>query len=417
MIVQISIENYLSIKDRIVLSLDSSASKKLPQNTIRISDKEKLLKSAVIYGPNASGKSNIIKSIEFVKKMVKVSHQFNVNDKIPWNPYRLDEKSSKKPSKFEILFIQNKIKYKYGFSCNDKKITEEYLYYWPSGRESLIFRRSSGNRFRFTADKTQQNLIKRQIRDNTLYLSRATQLGYEKIKDAYSFFDREIIIKKRHYWECHHYLEDLSQKIYENQNIKNKLIEVLQKADFGGINDIKINRTRRRLGYREARLINMNKFAKQTNRNAHEYEIKFVHKKTGGRYVEFNVYEESTGTIKTLHLLGHFFEILKRGKTLVIDELESSLHPAITTFLVKLFNSKEHNRRNAQLIFTTHDTTLLNPELLRRDQIYICSKRPNKHTVLTSLLDFDIREDSDFKSAYLSGRVGGVPYIDETFVD
>ena len=407
MIIEISIENYLSIKEKIVLSLDSSASKKLQQNIIEFSDKNRLLKSAVIYGANASGKSNIIRSIFFLWKMVKNSHKFNIDTKIPRSYYKLDESYSKKPSKFEIIFIHNKIKYKYGFSCDNEKIIKEYLYYWPHGRESLIFDRTKNNEFKFTEDRSQQELIKKQMTDNVLYLSRSTQLGYEKTKNAYEFIANNIVINYSPSWG-----EKTIDLIYKNPKLKQKVIEILQKADFGGIEDLKIEKKKGRM----STITFDNKGVSRNEEETEIYEIKFEHKNKDGKIVYFNINEESAGTQKTLSMLGPFFEILETGRTAFIDELESSLHPAITQFLVKLFNSKK-NKNNAQLIFTTHDTTLLDNELFRRDQIYICSKEPNKQTKLTSFLDFNLREDSDFERAYLNGRVGGVPFIDETIFD
>src|SRR3989344_2614086 len=180
MIIEISIENFLSIKEKVKISLDSSGSKKLLHNLIKINGKEKLLKSVVLYGANASGKSNLIKSIFFMWSMVKDSHKFNVDSKIPRIPFKLDESSLDKPSKFEMIFIHKNVRYKYGFSCNNEKIVDEYLFYWPQGREALIFKRKNTNKYTFNIDKKQQKLLESQMNDNALYLSRATQLGYEK---------------------------------------------------------------------------------------------------------------------------------------------------------------------------------------------------------------------------------------------
>src|SRR3989344_4124311 len=173
MIIEISIENYLSVKDKVTLSLDSSPSKKLPQNLINLSRSDKLLKSVVIYGANASGKSNIVKSVFFLWNMVRSSHNFNVDTKIPRLPFKLDEIYLEKPSKFEIIFIHKNIKYKYGFSCTNEKIIDEYLFYWPHGREALIFSRKNTTKYEFRSDKRRQDIIKTQTNDNVLYLSRA----------------------------------------------------------------------------------------------------------------------------------------------------------------------------------------------------------------------------------------------------
>jgi len=413
MITEISIENFLSIKEKVTISLDSSASKKLPQNLINLSEKETLLKSAVIYGANASGKSNLIRALFFMWSMVKISHTFNIETKIPRTPFRLDPLFLEKPSKFEIVFIHESIKYKYGFSCDEDKVIEEYLFYWPKGREAQIFKRSNTKEFDFTSDKTQQELIKKQMTDNVLYLSRATQLGYEKTKKAYEFLVEYMVINYNPNWE-----EFTIRQIYENHELKNKIIEILQKADFGGIIDIEVIKNKRKESGFRFKLEKDTPTVEPLKAEDREfYDIRFKHKTKEGDFVNFMWAEESHGTQKTLAVLGPIFDILKSGKVAFIDEFEINLHPSITRFLVKLFHSK-HNKKNAQLIFTTHDTTLLRDnDLFRRDQIYICSKEPNKGTTVDSFLDYDLRESTDFERAYLTGRVGGIPYIDETILD
>jgi len=412
MIVEISIENYLSIKNRITFSLDSSASKSLPKNLINVSEKQNLLKSVVIYGANASGKSNMMKAFFFVWNMVKNSHTFNVDTKIPRMPFKLDENCINKPSRFEIIFIHNNIRYKYGFSCDDTKILDEYLLYWPNGRESQIFNRTGTKNFTFTIDQTQQNQIKSQMNDNVLYLSRATQLGYEKTRTVYEFIINNIVINYGPAWE-----NFTIKKMYEDSVLKRKILEILQNADFGGISDIRPIKDKRKVRGIEFKFEKKNTIFNPLKDTEEDfYDMNFIHKTTKGESINFNMQEESGGTLKTLFLLGPIFDILEHGKTLFIDELELNLHPNITRFLVKLFHSKKNNK-NAQLVFTTHDTTLLDNELFRRDQIYLCSKKSDNSTELHSFLDYNLRETADFEKAYLNGRVGGLPFIDETIVD
>jgi len=412
MIIEISIENFLSVKEKIVFSLASSSSRKLPQNLMELSGKERLLKSAVVYGANASGKSNLIKAVFFMWNLVKTSHAFNVDAKIPRIPFKLDKDCLTRPSKFEIIFIHNGIKYKYGFACDNEKVIDEYLFHWPKGKEATIFNRSDSRTFTFTEDKPQQNLIKKQMNDNVLYLSRATQLGYEKTKAAYEFMVNNIVINYSPNWAGF-----TVRKIYENQDFGDKVIDILQKADFGGITDLKVDKQKRKVVGAEFKIERGNATVNPMKQKEEDsYDIRFIHETGKGESVEFSINEESAGTRKTLSMLGPIFEILETGRVAFIDELESSLHPSITRFLVMLFNSK-YNKKNGQLIFTTHDTTLLSNELFRRDQIYICSKDPNKHTVLNSFLDYDLRESTDFERAYLNGRVGGLPFIDETLFD
>lgn len=412
MIIETSVENYLSIKNKATLSLDSSSSKKLMGNLAEISKDQKLLKTAVIYGANASGKSNIIKSVFFIWNMVKNSHLFNIDVKIPRIPFKLDKDFLDKPSKFEITFIHKNIKYKYGFSCDNDKFIEEYLYYWPKGRESKIFSRKNSKDFEFTVDKKQQELMKSQTNDNVLYLSRATQLGYNATKEAYDFIVNNLVINYSPAWG------DITiKKIHEDGELKKKVIDILQKADFGGIVDINVVKDKRKVEGVEFKFENGKTFSNPLKPEEQEfYDFKFVHKTKEGKLVNFEFNEESNGTKRTLAMLGPIFEILETGKVAFIDEFELNLHSNITKFLIKLFNSKL-NSKNAQLIFTTHDTNLLDNEIFRRDQVYVCSKDKENATTLSSYIDYNLREDTDFERAYLNGRVGGLPFIDESIFD
>lgn len=408
MIHEILIENFLSIKKEIKLNLEASSSKQLPNNLISSNDSN-FLKSVVIYGANASGKSNIIRAVLFLWNMVANSHKFNVDSKIPRVPFKLDSKSEQKPSKFEIKFAYEKIKYRYGFSCDNEKIIDEYLYYSPKGRLALVFKREKTNKFTFTSDNARQENIKNQTLSNTLYLSRATQLGYDKTKKTYEFIVNNIVINMHPNWQDYTF-----KQIYENPKLKERIVEILRKADFGGIEDIKIKKERRK--GKEIK-IEKDSFSQRDIENDF-YEPIFSHKKKIGdkeTYVDFNIDEESHGTQKFLAMLGPILEILEQDKIIFIDELELNLHSEITKLIIKLFHNLSNKK--AQLVFTTHDTNLLDNELFRKDQIYIVTREPNDQTLLNSFLEFNLRQENDFERAYLTGRVGGLPFIDETLVD
>ncbi len=407
MIIDFSIENYLSIREKIVFSLKATGSNKLFKNIIDVDDKTKLVKSVAIYGANASGKSNLIKGLLFMWKMVVSSHNFNVNEKIPQTPFKLDNISKEKPSKFEINFIQKGIRYRYGFSCNKEEFIEEYLYYWPKGKESLIFKRDKKNKFTFNTNEKQQKTIEKQMISNTLYLSRATQLGFEKTKPVYEFFKENLIININPIaW--HEYTVN---SIYKNPKLRDKIIEIMKRADFGGINDITVEKGKGKIKeiQFDARGVS------QRDLENDILDIKFVHD-IKNKHIPLNLAEESLGTQKTFAILGPLFDILENGKIAVIDEIGSSLHPRIIQFLIRLFSSR-HNKKNAQLIFTTHNPTLLNNELFRKDQFYFVEKEPNESTKITSLKDYDIRQDADFEKAYIEGRFGANPFVDETYVE
>lgn len=417
MIIEFSVENFRSFKDQITLSMDSSSSKKIPQNLINLDDGNNLLKSALIYGANSAGKSNLIKAIDFMKGMVVNSHTFNVDSKIPQVvPFKLSKTSTNEPSKFELIFLCGGKKYRYGFSCNSTKVFEEYLFETSKKKEKLVFSRSDTKKFEFGIDAEKQKMYQSQTIDNTLYISRATQLGYDKTKNVYDYFSENVIVNmNRTHTDTSNWIDYTITKIKNDPKFKEKILDVLMKADFGGIENFSIKTTRvpvrdASFGYSSVDLI-----FESTDDFYTDYKVQTMHRTDDGEIVQLDLNDESEGTKKTLSIVGPLLDIMEESKVLFIDELDSSLHPEITRMIVKLFNSK--NNKSGQLIFTTHDTTLLDNELFRKDQVYLCSKEPNSFTTLSSLLDYDIRQDIDFERAYLNGRIGGVPFIDETLYD
>lgn len=418
MIIEFSVENFRSFKDRVTFNMDSSSSKKFSQNLINLDGGNNLLKSAVIYGANSAGKSNLIKAIDFMKGMVMNSHTFTVNSKIPFVvPFKLSKATQNKPSKFELIFLFGGKTYRYGFSCNSTKVFEEYLFEKSTKKEKLVFSRDNTKKFKFGIDAEKQELYQSQTIDNTLYISRATQLGYDKTKNIYDYFSENIIVNLNltnvNTSNCIDYTLD---KIKDDSKFKDKILDILMKADFGGIENILI--TKQKVPVKKVTFSFSNvdpDFESTDGFDDIIYKVQTIHRTDDGIIVYFDLNDESEGTKKTLFILGPLLNIMEEDKVLFIDELDSSLHPEITRMIVKLFNSKQN--KSGQLIFTTHDTTLLDNELFRKDQIYFCSKDQNHFTTLSSLLDYDIRQDIDFERAYLNGRIGGVPFIDETLYD
>lgn len=409
MLKEFSVENYLSFKDRVTLSMDTSSGSKLPQNIIKTTKKKRLLKSVAIYGGNSSGKSNFIKAVFFMHWMVTNSHTFNVNTDIKVSPFKLNTECYKNPSSFEIKFMLDDTTYRYGFSCDSKKIVDEYLFYSIGKKENKIFERTNTENFTFDVDEDQQEVIKSQVIENTLYLSRATQLKYQRTRDPFVFISN-LVININPSW-----INYTVRKLHEDPELKIKILEILKKADFGGIENINIKKETKPVQNIIFGVNQKNESSIQVGNKIDEFfEVIFTHKNENGKNVNFDITEESEGTKKTLVMLGPLFDIMENGKVAFIDELEASLHPNITRLLIRLFHSNRN--KNGQLIFTTHNTNLLDNKLFRTDQIYFCSKEPNKNTKISSLYDYDVRQVTDFERIYLSGRVGGTPFIDETLL-
>lgn len=417
MLIEFNVQNFRSIKKEVTLSLVASPDKSLDNNLIKTDLlRDNLLRSAVIYGANASGKSNVVLAFNSFKNLVMQSHTFQKGTKINYFPFKLDKKYLSKPSKFDIVFIKNNIKYIYGVSFISEKIIDEYLYYYPEGRKALIFERKDTNNYRFTIDRKEQKFISEKTLDNVLYLSNSTQLNYDKTSEAFDWFKDNLgIIGAANHPK---FIDYTIQKLNEDKKMKEFILKALIEADLG-INDlfasfkeISINKIPIPIPIREQ----LKAIIPDSEGNLVEMDITTIHKvldEIGNEnYVEFDFEEESEGTKRLFSLIGLWIDSLNNGRVLVVDELDTKLHHLLNVFLIKLFNDPTQNKNNAQLIFTTHNTNLLNQEIFRRDQIWFTEKNPNKgNTDLYSLIEFSPRKDKNIQKGYLAGRYGAIPFI------
>ena len=415
MLIEFNVQNFRSIKKEVTLSLVASPDKSLDNNLIKTDLlRDNLLRSAVIYGANASGKSNVILAFSILKNLVERSNTFQKGTKINFFPFKLDKKYLSKPSKFEVVFIKNNIKYIYGVSFISEKIIDEYLYYYPEGRKALIFERKDTNNYRFTIDRKKQKFISEKTLDNVLYLSNSTQLNYDKTSEVFDWFkdNLEIIRVTNH----PKYIDYTIQKLSEDEKMKEFILKALIEADLG-INDLfasfnEISIDEIPISIRE-QLKAMNP---DSEGNIVKMDITTIHKvldEIGNEgYFEFDFEEESEGTQRLFSLIGLWIDSLNNGRVLVVDELDTKLHHLLNVFLIKLFNDPTQNKNNAQLIFTTHNTNLLDQDIFRRDQIWFTEKNPSQgSTDLYSLIEFSPRKDKNIQKGYLAGRYGAIPFI------
>ncbi len=415
MLIEFNVQNFRSIKKEVTLSLVASPDRSLDNNLIETDLlRDNLLRSAVIYGANASGKSNVILAFSILKNLVERSNTFQKGTKINFFPFKLDKKYLSKPSKFEVVFIKNNIKYIYGVSFNSEKIIDEYLYYYPEGRKALIFERKDTNNYRFTIDRKKQKFISEKTLDNVLYLSNSTQLNYDKTSEAFDWFKDNLgIIGVADHPGLIRYTIN---KLNEDAKMKEFILKALIEADLG-INNL----------FASFEVISIDELPIQireqfktiisdSEQNLEKLDITTIHKvldEIGNEnYVEFDFEEESEGTKRLFSLIGLWIDSLKNGQVLVVDELDTKLHHLLNVFLIKLFNDPTQNKNNAQLIFTTHNTNLLDQDIFRRDQIWFTEKNPSQgSTDLYSLIEFSPRKDKNIQKGYLAGRYGAIPFI------
>lgn len=409
MIVQFSVENFMSIKEKVIFSMLASSDKEIPENLI-LGKKENYLKSAVMYGANASGKSNLIKAMNAVVIMMRNSNNMQPGLKLPIVPFKFDKEYVKKPSSFELIMIINNIKYVYGFVADENRIYEEYLYYYPNGKETELFERTQVNKYHYTSNENVLKDIVSKNMENKFLLATATTWNYEKTKPVYEFITNGIEILFDY-----NTIKPLSFSLYKNDNngeLKEFSLNILNEAEMNisGYNVTNVEITDEQLS---AIPLELRGFFNKKTRSFHITTRHNITTEDGKEEdIDLDFEEESLGTQNMFILNPILLYVLKKGKVLIIDELDRSLHPFLVEYIVKIFNSEKYNKNGAQLIFNTHDTNLLNLSLFRRDQIWFTEKDYKKGaTDLYPLDDFPVRKTENVEKGYLNGRYGAIPFI------
>lgn len=406
MILEFSVKNFLSFKEKVTFSMIANSNKELNDNYVEIGG-NKVLKSAAIYGANASGKSNLFKILTLVVLMLRSSNSVDINAKLPLIPFKLDKGSVNKPSEFEIKFILDETRYVYGFIADKDKIYDEYLYYYPNGRETKIFDRTNINEYSYTQkDEKILREIEAKNAQNKFFLATATNWNFDKTKAAYNFLTNGI-------GTCNNLeiLKNMAYKMYETNPdyLKDFAIDFLQKADFN-IEDYQISQ----IDVPGEFLTAIPEFITKTLPDKPKaYQVLFKHKNSDN-YLSID--EESFGTQMIFAFIPFLADSLKNKKVLIIDELDKSLHPFLVQYIVEIFNDAEINKNGSQLIFNTHDTNLLDLNILRRDQIWFTEKNSETgESDLYSLSDFSVRKQENVEKGYMLGRYGAVPFIKNDF--
>lgn len=405
MLIEFNIENFRSFKEKVTFSMLATKDTALDGNLIKEVLDDSLLKSAVIYGANASGKTNVLLALDFFKALVLHSHTHQKGEGIRFTPFKLDKKCLSQPTNMSILFIKNNVKYSYYISFDSEKIIEENLYYYPKNKKALVFERNNTTEYNFTVDEKEQRTISERTLPNTLYLSKATQENYEKTSNAFDWFrDNLQVIRSTDYPGLSTFTVELLKKDAE---LKSYIMKALLEADVGidDISAISKKVSPEQLKNFPPELV---KLILGDKNEIDGYQIQTLHK---GVLFDFET-EESDGTRRIFSLIGPWIDALKNGKILVVDEIDTKLHHLLNLFLIRLFHDPTQNKTNAQLIFTTHNTNLLDQDIFRRDQIWFTEKN-NKTGVtdLYSLVEYSPRKDKDIERGYLAGKYGALPFI------
>lgn len=416
MLIEFSVENFRSIRERQTLSLVKAKGDELIGSnvfTAHAPTDYHLLYSAAIYGPNAGGKSNFLIAMKTMQRIVLESAaNYQHGDKLKVTPFLLSSTTIEEPSEFEVSFIVDQVRYQYGFTATIERICEEWLLAYPKGRVQRWLGRKwnkRDKRYDWMLGNSltgERQLWQKSTRDNALFLSTAVQLNSEQLRPVFDWFKTTLRMAGTRGWG-----PEFSVALCEKKE-KVQVMAFLHAADLH-IDDIVIEKK----PFDIEELPNdmpahLKEMIASDLKDKKVIDIKTVHKNDEGASVVFDFKDESDGTQKLFAFAGPWIDSLNNGHVLFIDELHDNLHPRMVQFLVQLFHSNETNPKNAQLVFTTHETSILNQEIFRRDQIWFCEKDQQQATVIYPLTDFSPRKGREnFELSYLSGRYGALPYI------
>lgn len=406
MVLQFSCSNHKSIRKKVTFSAIAGSDSTF-EETLKPFSNVRVMRSAVIYGANGSGKSNFISALEFMRNLVSESIKHQPGQGIFQAPHKLNSDSV--PSEYDIQFVKNGIRYAYGFSIVKNAVQNEYLYYFPNGRQVKIFERETmeikpGDKY-----KNAFGVILGVLKENRLFLScAANYTNIKEIEEAFLFFKDDIVVYNPN---ANNWTEYSIQLMQQNKEIKNIFVEILQ-ALGTGVKDIKVKLEKTKLTAKDLpqeipEALKMLMISQEANM----IEAKLV-------YDEFEtdlMVEESTGIKRLFEVVCLIIDIINNGKILVCDEIETSLHESIVYQIVKLFNGARKDQF-AQLIFSTHDTRLLDSSLFRRDQIWFTQLDKQRATDLYSLVEIkNVRKTENLEKGYISGKYGAIPILNRNF--
>jgi len=383
MLIEFGVKNFRSIKDKMTLSLLAS-SDHTHEDQLILEGNKRLLPVAVLYGANASGKSNLLRALQTMQDMVSgKSAQILKDKKLPYDCFKFTS-IKEMPTEFEVFFFYQGIRYNYGFSYTDKEILKEYLYYWPKGREALIFSRDNG-KYLFRENITEQETLAARTPSNRLYLVASNSWNLPQTENAYRWFNENLSNPDE---------QDTPDITISMETEKAKILNELLLADLG-ITQYGIN---------------------ETGDKPNVLMVHQVKENMENEKYPLPLENESAGTQRFFARIGPWLHALNEGRILIIDELEASLHPLLTRRLVEMMQDPSVNTKGAQLLFTTHDVMLLDLSLLRRDQIWFTEKNPDTAaTEVYSLWEFSPRKNENIRNGYLQGRFGAVPFLGGDF--
>lgn len=432
MLIEFTFSNYRSFRDEAILSMEATGLGAF-KNCLITHGNMKLLPGVAVYGKNGGGKSNIIRAfwlaVQFIKNAQRTQHE---KATIPVVPFALNDYSSSKPTEFHFVYTLDGIKYWYGFTATKEQIIQEYLYHAPKGQKALVFSREKQT-FSFTEAKSRRKLISETVASNQLYFSVACTMNDSACIKAMSWF-RDRIFFSRDYSDIPRQLLEYS----DDTNMLKAISDYAKAADFG-IKDMSFEINSKEMrneltfpeGIPEEIKTALTQFVHTLSETSNNSEIRLkmgevkaasihpgVDHSGNQKTYSLELSDESDGTRKLMSIAPAIESVLSNGGVLLVDEIERELHPMLVDYIIAKFQSKRTNPNGAQIIFTTHNTELMNLELLRKDQFYFVDKNElDGSSELYGISDFSTRTTDNIRKAYLLGKYGATPNIEIEEVD
>lgn len=401
MLLQFRFNNYKSFRDETIFDMSATTFKEHSYSLLKLREEEKILPLGVIYGANASGKSNFIKAFSFMRDFV-ISSLVNDNEQpmpIPVESFKFMSDNLETSSEFEVFFFTKETEYQYGFILNKQRIFEEWLYFKPKkNKERVSLFRRYKDEIKFNSNMKQAEIFKDFIDEKTLFLSLTNKTNIEASKDVVQWFRSTIVIN---------YGNTSFERV---MNIRPILMEnkeyILSLESFLKAIDVRIS----------GLILKENETVKPKEEK--DFEVYTKHNGIDGKEYFLLLEQESDGTKKMFCLYNFIYMTLQSGRILFIDELNAKLHPLLVRYIINMFRDPQINKNNAQLIFTTHDVSILSKDIFRRDEIWFTELTDSGTSILYSLSEYKIddkkvRNDASFSKDYLSGRYGAIPIFKE----
>jgi AAA15 family ATPase/GTPase len=427
MILEISIQNFRSIQEEQTFSMIADAGKSKIENTFEANpvgstDPLKLLRSAVIYGANASGKSNVIRAIYALRMVATQTGKLAMDESIDWyEPFRFDENSARQPTGFKIQFIgPDNIRYHYEIQFNEDEIVFEKLDFYPSGYPANLFERKANGESMHIIKKGKAlkgRMIPPVVFKNQAFLSKfGTEIPHDQLSPIYLYFSNIVVLNVLDNFKLGEIRMKVAKEIAkpESDSLKRKLSKLIRISDtrIEGIESLETTEEDFVLPDKLPEALRKKLMEQYSRKTMAIHKIYKDGLEIGTEMIDLD--EESAGTIVLFAIGGMILQTLEKGGIIIVDELDNSLHPKLCKFLVRLFHHNISNKANAQLIFATHEVTLLDRDVFRKDQIWFVEKDKFGQTEIFQASDVDgARDDTNFENWYRTGKFGGQPHIKE----